>query len=158
MTDTVNRDTLRSDASVGTWIWPVVSWFRWQLIEVVWHGFCLAGSRFGLARTVILEPMGTVPTRLVGEAGFIAWCLTCLLGEMPMGPGTQCSFGAACSIWATALNLDPPKKGFVQQASCRWDERQIRTSFIEYNQTAVLCCMYYHLENFLFSCLTKYMS
>ena len=30
-----------------------------------------------------------------------------------------------------------------------------RTPFIEYNQTVVLCLIYYHQEN-LFSCLTKY--
>ena len=49
--------------------------------------------------------------------------------EVPLYEGNARSiFGNAGRVWATALRLDPPKKGHVRYSSGWWDGRQIVTA------------------------------
>ena len=77
-------DALSSVVLVGTRIWLGLSWFRWQSVEAVWHGFRIVGR----AKIGILEPQEAVPldSNLPSGARFIAWHLRRLFRGMPTGP------------------------------------------------------------------------
>ena len=54
-------EKVRSAVLVGTWIWSSVSWFRWQSIEAVWHGFRETVIHVRRITTGIIEPQGPYP-------------------------------------------------------------------------------------------------
>ena len=66
---------------------------------------------------------------LIGGARFIAWRF-------------RCPFLVQCPrrVWAMALRLEPPKKGFVPHSSSRWDKWQIPTSSRQFRTDTSTCC------------------
>ena len=102
-------NTLWSVTLVGTQIWSGVSWFWWQLVKAIWHGFREASIHVGCTKTGILEPHGAIP-----PGSNLPWrgLLYCLAPEVLL---FSCNadeawgvFGAARHIRAMALCPDPP--------------------------------------------------
>ena len=72
-----HRDTVRSAVLVDTWIRSGMSFFRWQSVDAVRHGFQEAGIHVGCAKIGIPEPQRAIPKTLIlfGGARFIIWRL-----------------------------------------------------------------------------------